>query len=118
MKRKLRIALALTAVICAAIVVIPYGNDDLDARAASLRVGATKEDVRRVLGDARDVAPAGGCFAPFEQWFYGGRLVWEPKFSFSPAHAQLFRRRFADAVVAFDTNDQVVLVFITKRDSK
>jgi hypothetical protein len=104
-------------IIVAVAVVIAFrssGADEIGVRAASLAVGATKDEVCRLLGAPRDTIPAGGCFTPFEEWHYGGR--W--RFDVSGGWSSLFTRGRSDAIVHFGTNGRVVLVLIPDRNEE
>ena len=61
-----------------------------------------------MLGTPRETFPAGGCFTPFEEWHYGGRL----SFDTSAGLRRLFMDCCPDAIVHFETNGCVVLVLI------
>ena len=104
----------MLAAVGAVIVFMSPGADEITIRAAGLGVGATKDEVCRLLGTPRESVPAGGCFTPFEEWHYGGRV----RVDLSAGLGRLFIRRTSDAIVHFGTNACVALVLIPDRNEE
>ena len=82
-------------------------------RARNLRIGDTRQQVRRVLGQPSEITVA-GIFDPSETWAYGGRINWQ--------HLSIRFRIFgpdADEVaIQFDKAGKVRRVIIPKQNQQ
>ena len=85
-------------------------------RVAAVKIGDTKQQVRRVLGPPTESTVA-GLFDSSETWVYGGRIDWH-RLTSQPIRFRLFGPDADEVAVRFDNAGKVTRIIIPNQNRK
>ena len=113
MKLIARIAFLLLACVMVLLTVDACRARSAPGRAKAIRIGDTKQQVRRAMGWSGIVTTA-GIFNPSETWVYGGYVDWKHMMS-RPVRIRIFGPDEDEVAIRFDDSGRVSRVIVPKQ---
>ena len=110
------IAALLVAMLMVFLTVDRFRATSAPRRAKGIRVGYTKQQVRRILGRPSEITIA-GFFDNSETWAYGGHMHWQHLTSY-PVRFRLLGPDADEVAIQFDGEEKVTKVIIPKQNGK